>query len=269
MRAFRWQMAAATAVCSLVLTAHVQNALATALDVKASGPKTFYVDQRAGANQVVIFSQSTIEDFTSVINRVAGQFQLDPKNLENLGGEFSVRVIDIKTGIDLRDHDLYGPDWLDAARNPLIDIKIARAEDVQKKSATTATMTLVGTCSMHGVTHDTRIAATLIYLDESPMTMQRAKGDLISVRANFEFKLSDYKITGPKSSKAVGLTVGDVQPVRVSIFASSEKPPAPLDLGGLAPEGRAGGSQPAAGPGTAPAAKPDYPVLMPPPRPSR
>ena len=139
-----------------------------------------------------------------------------------------MRVIEIKTGIDLRDHDLYGPDWLDAARYPLIEIKITRAEDVQKKAANTATMTLVGTCGIHGVTHDTRIAATLIYLDESPKTMQRAKGDLISVRANFEFKLSDYKITGPKSSEAIGLKVGDVQPSPgVDLRLQREAPGAP------------------------------------------
>ena len=47
-------------------------AMATALDTKAVGAKTFYVDQRAGANQVVIISQSTIEDFTSVINSGGG-----------------------------------------------------------------------------------------------------------------------------------------------------------------------------------------------------
>lgn len=267
MRAF-WRRLA-PAVCLLVLMAGERDALATALNIKASGPKTFYVDQRVGTNQVVIFSQSTIEDFASVINRVAGQFQIDPRHLEHLSGEFSVRATDIRTGTDLRDHQLYGPDWLDAARYPLMDIKIARAESVQKKATSTATMILVGTCSIHGVTHDVRILATLIYLDESPITMQRAKGDLISVRANFEFKLSDYKITGPGDSAMIGLKVADVQPIRVSIFASSEEPPAPLDLGGLSPGGQAAGSQPTGGAAAAPTSMPNYPILAPPQRPSR
>jgi len=38
----------------------------TALDVKASGEKSFYADKRAGNNQVSFESQSTIEDFFGV-----------------------------------------------------------------------------------------------------------------------------------------------------------------------------------------------------------
>lgn len=272
MRSLKRHASTGLALCALIVAlGAVPIAGATVLDVKASGAKTFYVDERAGANQVIIFSQSTIEDFNSVINRVAGQFQLDPKNLEAINGKFSVRVQDIKTGLDLRDHDLYGPDWLDSAKYPLIEIKVARAEKVQKKSANTATMTLVGTATIHGITHDVQISSTLIYLDESPVTMQRAKGDLISVRADFQFKLSDYKITGPKTSEAIGLKVGDVQPVKVSIFASSVPPPPPLDMGGLAPAGQQpAGTQPGEGPSSAPPApKPNYQVLPPPQRPSR
>lgn len=236
MRVPSWQ--AATAAYLLVLTARAGGALATALDVKASGPKTFYIDQRVGANQVVIYSQSAIEDFTSVINRVTGQFQLDPRDLEHIKGDVRMRVTDIRTGTDLRDADLYGPEWLDAARYPLIEIRILRAENVRKTAANTATMTLVGTCSMHGETRDVLIHATVIYLDQSPITMQRAAGVLVSVRASFDLKLSDYKVAGPETSKMIGLRVADVQPIRVSVFASSEEPPPALDLRGLAPGGR-------------------------------
>ncbi len=269
MRSRKGRGTAAGAVLALLVAAWAAPAVrATALDVKASGTKTFYVDERAGANQVVITSESTIEDFTSVANAVTGQFQLDPKNLEGVKGKFSIRVVDIRTGIDLRDRDLQGPDWLDAAKFPLITITIQGAKDVQKKSANSASLTAVGTCTMHGVTHDVSIAATVVYLDESPITQQRAGGDLIAVRANLSFKLSDYKITGPTSSeKAIGLKVADVQPVRVSVFASSEPPPPPLaGPGGLAPAGRTGGG-PASQPAAQPAA-PSTPALPLPPRPS-
>lgn len=242
-------------------------AQATSLDTKASGQKTFYVDERAGANQVIIYSESTIEDFTSVCNTVGGQFQLDPKNLEGVNGKFFIRVVDIRTGIDLRDNDLQGPDWIDATKYPRITITITGAKDIQKKSPNSASITFIGTCNMHGVTRDMPIPGTLIYLDESPVTRQRAEGDLISVRASFSFKLSDYKITGPTSSeRAIGLKVADVQPVRVSIFASSSPPPPPLEgFGGMAPSGRTT-TAPSA-PSTAPAA-PAAPALPLPPRPS-
>ena len=56
----------------------------TALDVKATGQKTFYIDGRAGSNQVSILSQSTLEDFTVVCNKVTGTCDVDPKNIEVL-----------------------------------------------------------------------------------------------------------------------------------------------------------------------------------------
>ncbi len=249
----------------VILLAAVQ-ALGTGLDAKASGLKTFYVDQRAGANQVVINSESTIEDFTSVINTISGQCEFDPKNLEAVKGKFSVRVADIHTGINLRDRDLQGPDWVDARKYPLITITINGASNVQRKPPNTASLTLAATCNIHGVTKDMEIPATLIYLDESPVTRQRAQGDLISVRATFTFKLFDFKITGPTSSeRAIGLKVADVQQVRVSVFASSVQPPPPLEgEAGLAPPGRT--STAPSAPTTRPAA-PGTPALPLPPRP--
>ncbi len=240
------------------------SASATTLDVKASGTKTFYVDERAGANQVIISSESTIEDFTSVANKVAGQFQLDPKQLEGIRGRFSIHVADIQTGIDLRDRDLQTADWLDATRYPLIAVEVAHAEDVRKKNANSAELILVGTYSLHGVTQEMRVPATLIYLDESPQTRKRASGDLISLRASFGIKLSDFHVTGPKTSETIGLKVADLQRIRASLFASSEPPPAPLES--LAPTPA---TQPSpGGPATTAPSRSNVPVLPPPQRPT-
>jgi polyisoprenoid-binding protein YceI len=201
----------------------------TALDVKAKGPKTFYVDDRAGANQVSVFSESTLEDFTIVCNKVSGQCSLDPQDLEKLKGEFLLRVEDLRTGIDLRDHHLRGPDWLDAAKFPKVSIKIVGVEDVKKTDPNSASMIMVSKCTFHGQTGDLRIPTTVTYLDESPKTMERVKGDLIRLRASFQIKLSAHGVMGPTGgSNTVGLKVADVMPVKVTIFGSTERPPEPL-----------------------------------------
>ncbi len=201
---------------------------ATALDVKASGEKTFYVNSRAGNSQVTIFSQSTLEDFTTVCNQVGGEWRVDPKNLESLRGRYALRVEDLHTGIDLRDHDLRGADWFDAAKYPEIVIEITKIEDAKKASANTATLKLIGTCQIHGKSNPVSIPCTLAYLDESPLTKKLVNGDVIRMRAEFEFRLSDYGITGPPGSDTIGVKVSDVQAVRVTIFGATERPPEPL-----------------------------------------
>jgi polyisoprenoid-binding protein YceI len=223
----RVRRGAATTVVALlavVLPAGAQ----TALDVKASGAKTFYVNPRAGNSQITVFSQSTLEDFTTVCNQVSGQWQIDPRNLESLHGKFSMRVEDMHTGITLRDHDLRGPEWFDAEHHPEIVIEVAKVQDVKKADANTATMKLVGTCAIHGQAIPVEIPCTLAYLDESPMTMNLVKGDVIRIRAEFPIKLSDFGITGPPGANAVGVKVADKQDVRVTVFGATTRPPEAL-----------------------------------------
>lgn len=201
-----------------------------ALDVKASGPKTFYVNSRAGNSQVSVFSQSTLEDFTTVCNKVAGQCALDPQNLASFTGRFSLRVEDLRTGIELRDKDLRNADWFDAAKYPEVVIEIAKVADAKKVDASTASLTLIGHCALHGKTADVSIPCTLTYLDESPVTMKLVKGDVLRLRAAFDVKLSDYDIKGPPGSATIGLKVSDTQAIKVTVFASTEAPPEQLQV---------------------------------------
>lgn len=223
----------------------------TALEVKGRGLQTFYVDTTAGRNQVSIFSESTLEDFTVVCNTVNGQWTFDPGNVESISGKWSLNVSDLRTGISLRDRDVQKPEWLDAAKYPQIVIAVSHAEQAKTVGNNSASMVLVGTCSIHGVTRDVRIPCTVTYLQQSPETQKRVKGDLERIRAEFEIKLSDYKVTGPPGVEAIGLKVSDTLPIKVSVFGSTEKPPAPLkvDRPGVAtqPAGAAPASRPSAG----------------------
>lgn len=224
-----------TAVAFVTAMASANAALAqdstkvhTSLDVRASGLKTFYVDDRAGGNQVSFSSEAPIEDFTGVCNKVAGQCRLDPRNVEMLVGSFSIRVEDMRTGVDLRDEHMRGADWLDATQYPEIVIDVTSVKDVKKSGANAATLTLVETCALHGKSSPVEIPATLSYLDESPTTMARVKGDLMRLRAEFTVKLSDYQIAGPEASKTIGLKVSDDIHVRCAVYGSTTPPPKPL-----------------------------------------
>lgn len=200
----------------------------TSLEVKASGMKAFYVDDVAGSNQVSFTSAAPLEDITGVCNKVAGECRLDPRHVETFSGKFSIRVADMRTGIELRDEHLRSADWLDAAASPEIIIEVKKVEDVKKTGASTATLKLVGQCTIRGKTRDIEIPATLAYLDETPETQKKVKGDLVRVRAEFKVKLSDYGVSGPKGSEMIGLKVADEIEIRAAVYGSTEKPPAAL-----------------------------------------
>ena len=235
-------------------------AFATSLDVKATGAKTFYVDGRAGNNQISVFSESTLEDFTSICNKVRGKYKLDPQNLEAFTDRFYFRWKDLDTGIPLRNEQMLSQDWMDADRYPEVLIEIGKVEDVKKVSEKEAEMVMVGTCTMHGVTRPVRIPVKLAYLDQSPETMKRIRrGPDAPVAVEFEVKLADYGIVGPKGSNMIGLKVSDVQKVKFTVLGSTSKPPEELkaDTRGLATQPAGGGDRP--GPGGV--------VRPPPPRP--
>lgn len=230
MRTALW--AALTCLAALPIIASAQTKSSgkrTALDVKASGNKTFHMNSRVGNSQVSIFSESTLEDFTGVCNQVAGKCSVDPKALETFRGKFSIRVKDIATGIELRDTHMHGPDWLDAAKYAEIVIEITEVDDVKKVSGDTASMTLIGTCTLHGKSNNVRIPATVKYLDQTPATMRRVKGDLIRIRSKFGIKLSDYGVSGPAGSDTIGLKVSDDIEIRITVFGSTEPPPDALE----------------------------------------
>lgn len=202
----------------------------TALEVKASGKKTFFVNSRAGNSQVTILSESTLEDFTTVCNQVSGECRLEPKHLETMNGRFALKTADMRTGIALRDEHLRGPDWLDAAKNPEVIIELTKAQDARKTGPNTASLTLVGNCIIRGLSKPIQIPCTLTYLDESPVTMKIVKGDVIRLRAEFSIMLSDFGITGPKGSETIGVKVSDVQHIKVSVFAATQPPPKELKV---------------------------------------
>jgi len=206
-----------------------------ALDVKASGLKTFYVDDQSGSSQVSFTSQAPIEDFTGVCNKVRGECKFDPRAVESFVGTFSIRVEDLKSGVELRDTHMRGKDWLDGASFPDIVVEISRVEDAVKAAANTASLTLVGTCSFHGKTNPVRISGTLAYLDETPRTQQKVKGDLVRLRVEFKVKLSDYGVTGPSGSDTIGLKVADELVIRAAVYGSTEPPPKPLQADRPAP----------------------------------
>ncbi len=215
----------AVAICTGAVAQDAEQEKPTELEVKGKGSQTFYANSRAGNSQVTFFSESALEDFTGVCNRIGGQCTVDPQHIESFAGKFYLRFKDLDTGIDLRNQHMLEPDWFDAAKYPEVVIEIKGVNGVEKMRPNEASMVMIGTCTLRGVTRDVRFPGKLVYLDESPQTMRRVKGDLVRLRANFEIRLSDFGIKGPPGSDIIGLKVADKLEIRVTVFGSTEIPP--------------------------------------------
>jgi polyisoprenoid-binding protein YceI len=178
-------------------------------------------------NSVTFKSSAPLEDIVGTTNQITGMIMFDPENPEKgASGELTVPVASLSSGIPLRDEHLQSPDWLDAARYPDITLTITGIQDLKKvkstKDAKTYDLTLIGELFLHGKSKRVEIPGRFSYLNETEMTQQKLPGDLLAARANFEVKLKDFGITGPKGMPLVGSKVGESIALDVSFVASSQ-----------------------------------------------
>jgi polyisoprenoid-binding protein YceI len=186
-------------------------------NVGKSGTQTFSFDDKR--NQASFFSSTPLEDITGVSNDVKGSVTFDVNDMKSLQGFVSISTGSLKTGIDLRDGHLKSANWLDAESYPEIKFVIKKVSDVQVVGDNSLKAKVTGDFSVHGVTKEVTADATMNYLVESEQTRQRAPGDLLGVQANFDFALSDYKV----SNKILGEKVSDKIAITINIVGSNAK----------------------------------------------
>ena len=195
---------------------------AQGFDVKSNGSETFYFQDELGRNQAVFFSEAPLESITGMSTEVDGSVTLDLSDLKSLDGEIIIPTGSLKSGIDLRDEHIRSQDWLAAESNPEISFELKSVKNVKESKGNVMKAEVVGDFTVKGVTKEVTADATLTYLEESAATKARVKrgGDLLGVKANFDFVLSDYGV----ENDVVGSKVADNIEVRVNIIGSNVKP---------------------------------------------
>ncbi len=146
---------------------------------------------RGGGSRIQWVSDAPLERVTGVNNAVHGELQVDPANLASARGQVQVDIAQMRTGIDLRDEHLRGPDWLDAGSHPRATLEITGIEGATSLTPNqTQRVTIRGRFTLHGVTRD--ISAT------AQVRLIPATGDtpeLIRAQASFDIQLSDYQVS--------------------------------------------------------------------------
>jgi polyisoprenoid-binding protein YceI len=126
---------------------------------------------------------STLGDFVGTTTTVSGGVTGNAE-LASARGWVEAGITTLSTGNGLRDRDLRAT--MDVAKYPTMRFELAGvAVESPAPPSDTVTGTLRGTLSIHGVTREVAVPATLI-----------AASDTIDVSGEFPVNLADYKVGG-------------------------------------------------------------------------
>lgn len=194
-----------TLVAAIVFAQHLETA--------AAQTRTYEVQR--GESRIQWVSDAPLERVTGVTTAVHGTLQIDPQDLSSARGTVHVDVAEMRTGIDLRDEHLRGPDWLDAGSHPRATLEITGVEGAsQLRPNEVQRVTIRGRFSLHGVTRE--ISA------ETQIRLIPATGDapmLIRAQASFDIQLSDYQVS---ISAPVRLKVANQIRINITIRAVAQ-----------------------------------------------
>jgi polyisoprenoid-binding protein YceI len=125
---------------------------------------------------------STVGDFVGTTTAVSGGVTGNAE-LANARGWVEAPITTLSTGNGLRDRDLRST--MEVAKYPTMRFELAGVTVESPAASDTVTGTLRGALTIHGVTRDVAIPATLI-----------AAADTIDVSGAFPVDLADYKVGG-------------------------------------------------------------------------
>lgn len=137
-------------------------------------------------------SKNDLETIVATTTTMYGELAVDFEKGEGLV-KLSLPVAALKTGIDLLDEHLRGPEWMDAAQFPFIRYEASKFTRKDEKN-----WTVEGNFTMHGVTKP--VTAEVEMRKITAEKMREAKWwvkDGIGFTTKFTLKLSDFGIAIP------------------------------------------------------------------------
>lgn len=207
------------AAAVLISLLSVAAAFSQGFDVKAQGNQTFSFKDDQGRNQATFHSVTPLDEVDGLSTDISGKVSFNISNVDStLKGEITITTQSLKTGIKMRDKDLKESKWLDAEKYPNISYKIKKVTKLEKLAPNKLKVDVIGDFTLHGVTKEVPVEATLTYLDQSQQTLQREPGDLLGVTAKFSITLSKYGV----QNMVLGSRVSDHIDIGVNIVGTNK-----------------------------------------------
>jgi polyisoprenoid-binding protein YceI len=187
-------------------------------NLPSKGTQVFDFKDSQERNQATFFSEARYENITGLTNSIWGKASLDLKDIKTtLRGEISIQTASIKTGIEKRDEHLRSVSWLNSEKYPEIVFKIKEVTQIELVENKYFKIVLLGEFTIHGKTNLVYANASVKYLEESETTKTIMPGDLLSIVAKFEIKLSDFGIT----NSLIGNRVSDKIQITANLIGSN------------------------------------------------
>ncbi|MES2766535.1 MAG: YceI family protein [Bacteroidota bacterium] len=223
MKRFKTNTFAFFVSCGL-LAFSVNSAYSTGFNNGISGKKTVVLNNKVSDNQIKFYSKAPAEDIEGAANGIDGSFIIDPSNVEATTGTFTVAIKSMKSGIEMRDKHMQGPEWLGADKNPDIKYVVTKIIDVQTVSSDKGKAVVkgiaVGNFFLNGVAKEIKAPVTITYVPESDATRKKADGDFVMVQTEFKVVLKDFNIAGKKGM--VGSKVGDTIDIKANLYGATK-----------------------------------------------
>jgi polyisoprenoid-binding protein YceI len=148
--------------------------------------------------------------------KFSGTIKFDEGNLPNSAVAFTVETASVDTNNKRRDQDLRSPMFLDVAKYPEMSFSSQRVE----KSG--ADFVLVGSLSLHGVTHEVRVP--FVYNGKIKDNMGRLR---IGFSATFTINRQNWGINYNKVLDNGGMVAGNDVTVQLDIVAAKQEASSP------------------------------------------
>lgn len=151
-----------------------------------------------------------VSKVTGAFNDYDARINFDPNNLAGSSIAATVKAASIDTRSADRDKHLKSADFFDAEKFPEITFKVSAI------TGSGGQYLLTGDLSIHGVTKNVAIPATILGPVKSPYGF-----DALGITGQFKLNRKDYGIAWNKALDSGGVMVGDDVEVAISIEAHS------------------------------------------------
>lgn len=174
-----------------------------------SGALTFSID--SGKSQIKFLSDAPAEKIPGTAEGASGEIKVaDAANPGSTTGKVSVPVDKMKTGNDLRDKHLKGPEWLNAGANPTISFAIDKVE-ITKVDGNRASGKAHGTFTLNGKSVAKVVNVEIAYA---------ADKNALKVTGKFKVSLKDHAVAG--KAGVVGSKVGETIDIDMTLYANGK-----------------------------------------------